>query len=105
MPDWTLLTQVTASLLFVNPDAMGVFWTGAAKLIHRLAEEPWVESLQLLDERTQLRVALRDPTQLFDRLAHWIKEDGLQIDRFQTADGNLTALFESLLRHHRGESR
>ena len=31
----TLLTQVTASLLSVNTYAMGVFWTGAAKLIHR----------------------------------------------------------------------
>lgn len=93
------------SILADTPQEVSLIGCDAAKLIHRLAEEPWVESLQLLDERTQLRVALRDPTQLFDRLAHWIKEDGLQIEKFQTADGNLTALFESLLRHHRGESR
>jgi ABC-2 type transport system ATP-binding protein len=104
-----LLASGTSSeiegILADTPQEVALIGRDAAKLIHRLAEEPWVESLQLLDERTQLRVALRDPTQLFDRLANWINEDGLQIDRFHTADGNLTALFESLLRHHRGETK
>lgn len=104
-----LLASGTASeiesILADTPQEVSLIGADAAKLIHRLAEEPWVDSLQLLDERTQLRVALRDPTKLFDRLATWIDEDGLRIEKFQTADGNLTALFESLLRHHRGESK
>ncbi len=91
------------SILADTPQEVALFGADAAKLIHRLADQPWVDSLQLLDDRTQLRVALRDPTKLFDQLASWIDEDGLQIQRFHTADGNLTALFESLLRHHRGE--
>ncbi len=103
-----LLASGTASeiesILADTPQEVALIGADAAKLIHRLADEPWVDSLHLLDERTQLRVALRDPTKLFERLATWIDEDGLRIERFQTANGNLTALFESLLRHHRGES-
>ncbi len=103
-----LLASGTASeienILADTPQEVALIGTDAAKLIHRLAEQPWVESLQLQENRTQLRVALRDPAKLFEQLAAWIDEDGLDIDRFQTTDGNLTALFESLLRHHRGES-
>jgi ABC-2 type transport system ATP-binding protein len=103
-----LLASGTANeieqILADTPQEISLYGVDAPALIHRLADQPWVESLQLLDERTQLKVALRDPVALFSRLAGWIDEDGLRIDRFQTADGNLTALFESLLRHHRGET-
>lgn len=104
-----LLASGTAAeieaILADTPQEVALIGDDAAKLIGRLAEEPWVEALQLRNERRELRVALRDPTKLFERLAGWINEDGLRIDRFQTSDGNLTALFESLLRHHRGESQ
>ncbi|MEM1068117.1 MAG: ABC transporter ATP-binding protein [Planctomycetota bacterium] len=103
-----LLASGTANeieqILADTPQEVSLFGADAASLIHRLADEPWVESLQLLDERRELRVALRDPVALYANLAGWIKEDNLEIDRFQTADGNLTAVFESLLRHHRGET-
>ena len=92
------------SILLDTPQEVGIYGPDAARLIPHLANEPWVESLNLLDERSQLRVGLRDPAQLFDRLPAWIDEGSLRIDRFQTANGNLTALFDSLLRHHRGES-
>ena len=91
-------------ILVDTPQEVALIGPDAAKLIPRLAEQPWVASLQLLDERTQLRVAVRDPSLLFQSLASWVTEDNLHIERFQTAEGNLTALFESLLRHHRGES-
>ncbi len=103
-----LLASGTASeiegILADTPQEIALIGPDVPKLIHRLAEETWVDSLQLQENRTLLKVALRDPSQLFSRLAGWITEDNLQIDRFQTADGNLTALFESLLRHHRGET-
>jgi ABC-2 type transport system ATP-binding protein len=103
-----LLASGTASeieqMLADTPQEVALIGADAPRLIHRLAEQSWVDSLELVDDRTELRVSLRDPSQLYSRLAHWISEDGLQIERFQTADGNLTAIFESLLRHHRGES-
>ncbi|MDA7864944.1 ABC transporter ATP-binding protein [bacterium] len=76
-----------------------------AKLIPHLADQTWVDSMQLLAERTELRIGLRDPSNLYHSIADWISKDHLQIDQFQTADSNLTAVFESLLRHHRGESK
>ena len=59
----------------------------------------------LMSDRSELRLALRDPSKLYEHLAGWIDHDRLQIDQLQTANGELTSLFESLLRHHRGEAR
>jgi ABC-2 type transport system ATP-binding protein len=104
-----LLASGTASeieqILADTPQEVALIGVDAPQLIHRLADQPWVESLQLVDDRTQLRVSLRDPSKLYAKLAGWISEDGLRIERFHSADGNLTAVFESLLRHHRGESQ
>lgn len=88
-----------------TPQEVSLIGDDAAKLIHRLADQSWVDSIQLLNERTELRVGLRDPSKLYASLARWIAEDGLSIERFETADGDLTAAFESLLRFHRGEAR
>lgn len=103
-----LLASGTANeieqILADTPQEVSLYGEDAPALIHRLAEQPWVDSLQLLNDRTELRVALRDPAALYSQLAAWITEDELRIDRFQTADGNLTAVFESLLRHHRGDT-
>mgnify|MGYP001828440341 FL=1 len=91
-------------ILAGTPQEVVLHGDDVPRLIHRLADQPWVESLQLSDERRVLRVALRDATELYRSLSHWIAEDGLQIDRFESAGSNLTAVFECLLRHHRGES-
>ncbi len=92
-------------LLADSPQDIEIVGIDAAKLIHRLAEEPWVDGLQLLDGQTRLRIAVRDPKQLYAKLATWIQADDLRIDRLQSAHGNLSAIFESLLHHHRGLSQ
>ena len=91
-------------ILAVTPQEVEIHGADAPKLIHRLADQTWVESLQLLEDRRVLRVALRDATELYRSLAKWISQDGLVIERFESAGSNLTAVFECLLRHHRGES-
>lgn len=104
-----LLASGTASeieqILADTPQEVALIGADAPRLIQRLADQPWVDSFQLLDDRTELRVAVRDPSLLYSQLATWISEDDLSIERFHTPDGNLTAVFDSLLRHHRGESR
>ncbi len=92
------------SILADTPQEVCLTGKDVARLIHRLADVPWVDSLSLTSDRTELRIALRDPAALYAQLAAWISDDGLHIERFHSAEGNLTALFESLLRHHRGES-
>lgn len=104
-----LLASGTSSeieqILADTPREVVLIGRDAPLLIHRLANQPWVDSLQLLDDRTKLRVALRDPTRLYAELANWIAKDDLKIEEFQSTNGNLTTVFEALLRHHRGESR
>jgi ABC-2 type transport system ATP-binding protein len=97
-------TQDIESMLVDTPQEIRIIGPDAARLIHRLADVDWVESLQLTQGRTELKVSLRDPGQLYSQIAPWIAADGLQIHRVAAADGNLTAIFESLLNHHRGET-
>lgn len=102
-----LLASGTASeieqILAGTPQEVEIHGADAPKLIPRLFDQPWVDSLQLLDDRRVLRVALRDPSELYRSLSAWIHADGLRIERFESAGSNLTAVFDSLLRHHRGE--
>jgi ABC-2 type transport system ATP-binding protein len=91
-------------LLVDSPQEIQIRGADVPKLIHRLAEMPWVDGLQLLDDRTCLQIAVRDPRQLYANLATWIREDDLHIERLHSADGNLPAIFDSLLHHHRGQT-
>ena len=91
------------SILADAPQEVVLHGKDVARLIHRLADVPWVHSLSLGSDRTELRVALKDPAAMYQEIATWISEDNIQVDRFQSAEGNLTAIFDSLLRHHRGE--
>jgi len=104
-----LLASGTASeveqIIADTPQEVVLIGPDVPKLIPHLADQAWVDSIQLLAERTELRIGLRDPSNLYHSVADWISKDQLQIDQFQTANSNLTAVFESLLRHHRGESK
>ena len=91
------------SILADTPQEVTLIGPDVDRLIQHLADEPSVQSLKLTDNRTRLRVAVLDPAKIYERLATWISQDGLRIEQFRTADGDLTALFESLLRRHRGE--
>jgi len=90
-------------ILSDSPQEVEIQGADVARLIRRLADEPWVNGLQLLDDRTRLQVSVRDPRHLYENLATWIREDRLRIDGLTSADGNLSAIFDSLLRHHRGQ--
>ncbi|MGB7345394.1 MAG: ABC transporter ATP-binding protein [Pirellulaceae bacterium] len=90
-------------ILADTPQEVSLIGPDVDRLVHRLADAPWVQSMQLTDDRTKLKVALRDPAKMYSQLAKWISDDGLRIHQFQTAEGDLTALFDSLLRRHRGE--
>ena len=93
------------SILADTPQEVTLLGKDVGRLVQRLADVSWVDAMVLTGDRRELRLALRDPTKLYERLAAWIDEDQLQIDQLQAANGELTSLFESLLRHHRGEAR
>lgn len=97
-------TSEIETMLAGTPQEVELHGEDAPKLLSHLAEQPWVESLQLLENRKVLRVALLDAGELYRSLATWVSRDGLRIDRFESAGSSLTTVFECLLRHHRGES-
>ena len=83
---------------------MTIVGRDVSKLVRRLADVPWAEEFQLSAGRTELILSLNHPVELYQALPKWISEDGLSIERLSASDGDLEALFESLLRHHRGET-
>lgn len=91
------------SILAETPQELKLIGQDAARLVHRLVDLPWVQSMNLGEDRRTLTVTLREPKEFFNRIACWIAEGDLSIDRMVTPDGNLETIFDSLLRHHRGE--
>ncbi|MBB3208494.1 ABC-2 type transport system ATP-binding protein [Rhodopirellula rubra] len=96
--------QEIESILTDTPQEVFIKGRDAAKLIHRLADVDWVDALQLNHGKNELRVSLREPAEFYGRIASWIRDDNLAIDQLQTPDGNIEAVFESILRRHRGET-
>ena len=104
-----LLASGTASeidaILADTPKEVTVHGADVTRLASRLIGFEWVDSVSLNKQGSQLKLALRDPQELYRQLAHWVTSDGLRIDRLQAETGELTAVLDSLLRHHRGEAR
>lgn len=92
------------SILADAPQEVTLFGPDVARLIARLSEADWVDGVNLGRDRRELRVGLRDPSVFYQSLASWVVEEGLEIDRMSSTGGDLTSVFESLLRHHRGEA-
>ncbi|TWT82632.1 putative ABC transporter ATP-binding protein YxlF [Planctomycetes bacterium CA13] len=91
------------SILADTPQEVRLVGKDVAKLIHRLADVDWVESLQLNHVKHELKVSLREPIEFYRQISTWIRDDNLVIEQLRTPDGNLEAVFESLLRRHRGD--
>ena len=85
------------------PQEVTVVGVGLAPLVAVLAEQPWVEAVQLDGRDKRLRLALRDPSAFYEMLPHWIEKYSLHIEQLQASKSNLSAIFESLLRYHRGD--
>ncbi|MDB4338931.1 ABC transporter ATP-binding protein [bacterium] len=92
-------------ILTDTPQEVSLIGRDAAGLINHLADKPWVESMRLLENRTELRLSVRDTPALYEALVSVISEGNLSIDQFRSADGKLSAILESLLRQHRGEMK
>lgn len=95
--------QEIEAILADTPQQVRIIGKDAARLVHQLVDVPWVDAFTLTADRTQLNVSLREPLEFYRLVSKWISEAGLDIERLQASDGNLEAVFESLLRHHRGE--
>jgi ABC-2 type transport system ATP-binding protein len=91
------------NLLAGVPHEIRIRCDGAAQLARRLIEEGVVESLRFDGEGT-LVLATHRPAAVYGRLPEWLQGGGIRIHELRSNDDSLQALFNSLLRIHRGES-
>lgn len=85
------------------PQQVTLIGEDVGQLVAELAGQDWVDSVQLGENQTKLTVAFRDPSAFYRLLPTWIKSKSLRIDQLQGSQSNLTAIFDALLRNHRGE--
>ncbi len=92
------------SLLADVPNEIRIRCDDPSKLARRLLQTDAVQSLRLSDDGRGLVLATRRPAMVFKQLPEWIADEGIRIDELRSTDASLQALFDSLLRIHRGKS-
>jgi ABC-2 type transport system ATP-binding protein len=73
------------------------------QLARRLIEEGVVESIRFGDEG-MLVLATHRPAAVYSQLPQWVHASGVRVHELRSTDDSLQALFNSLMRIHRGES-
>ncbi|MEM9368836.1 MAG: ABC transporter ATP-binding protein [Planctomycetota bacterium] len=91
-------------LLLGQPMKIVVKGPDVRDLLSRLAEVRWVDSLELKRDRESLAISVNDAGELYRALPAWVSENESRIEELSSPDGDLSALFESLLKQHRGET-
>ena len=92
------------ALLADVPNEIRIRCNDTAQLARRLLDSDTVESLRFTDDGRGLVLATRSPATVYNRLAQWIAGTEIRIDELRSTDDSLQALFDSLLRIHRGRS-
>ena len=83
------------------PQELSILSPQIRELASRLANEDWVESLQIDHVENRAIVAVHKPLELYAALAEW-SADGIQIDQLLGAEGDMQSLFKLLVSRHRG---
>lgn len=92
------------ALLADVPNEIRIRCNDARQLARLLLEVDAVESLRLDDDGRSLVLATGSPATIYNRLPEWIAGTDIHIEELRSADESLQALFQSLLRIHRGRS-
>lgn len=92
------------TMLAGTPQEVSLVGSDVRHLIKHLAKQDWVRGLELLEDGGRLRLSLTEPRHFYQQLPEWITAEKLSIERLEASDGNLEAIFDSLLKHHRGEA-
>ena len=66
-----------------------------------LLQEEVADSARVVD--STVTVATRQPARLYEQLPGWLKTSGIEVSEMHSADESLQALFNSLMKMHRGE--
>lgn len=100
-----LLASGTAAevhaLLVDVPNEITIRTNNPRRLASLFLEREITDSIRI--EHEHLVVSTRHPGKLYEQLPSWISETGISIGEMHSADESLQALFNSLLKIHRGE--
>lgn len=100
-----LLASGTAAevhaLLVDVPNEVTIRTNDPRRLASLLLEHEITDSLRI--DQNQLVVSTRHPLKLYEQLPGWLAEKGISVEEMHSADESLQALFNSLLKIHRGE--
>ena len=83
------------------PNEVALRCTEPHALAALLLREQAADSVRISDGT--LTVQTQQPGRLFERLPGWLTAAGLQVSEMHSADESLQALFNSLMKMHRGE--
>lgn len=83
------------------PNEVTLSCTNAHSLASLLVREQAADSVRILGNT--LTVATQHPARLYEKLPGWLAESGQDVLEMHSADESLQALFNSLMKMHRGE--
>ena len=92
------------SMLQGYPQRVAIGGRGLRRLASKLAMESWMDRMEFSHSDQTLTVDVEQPERLFRKLLELSGDAEHSIDRVESTDGSLSAAFDALLRHHRGES-
>jgi ABC-2 type transport system ATP-binding protein len=91
------------NLLADVPHEISIRCDSPPRLARRLIDEGVVESIRFGDDGTLL-LATRRPAVVYSQLPQWVHASGVCVHELRSSDDSMQALFNSLLKIHRGES-
>ena len=71
------------------------------ELASRLMSERIAERISI--EGETITISTQHPATIYEKLPDWLRDWGLQVSEMRSADESLQALFNSLMKMHRGE--
>jgi len=92
------------TLLAEMPNEICIRTNDPAGLARRFVEERVAESVRFGDDGETLTVATHNPATIYTRLPQWIAGAGIEIRELRSTDESLHALFNALMRIHRGDA-
>ncbi len=95
-------TTADVHQLLVNlPNEITIRCSGPHELARRVVEASLADAVSV--EAEGVVASTRHPSQLLERLPEWTADGSIQITEVRSADESLQALFNTLLKIHRGE--
>lgn len=91
------------SMLQGYPQRVVISGKGMRQLATALADQSWLDGLEFTGSDHSLVVNVQQPNQLYAKLMELADHEHIEIHRVESSDGSLSAAFDALLRHHRGE--